>query len=87
MANQTQILKHLQQHTLFSGMSDEVLHELATQAIERDIGVGKTVLQQGEAGDTLYLVVQGRLHASIQSGEGKPLVVGEINTGEPFGEK
>lgn len=46
---------------------------------------GGTVIAQGSPQDSLYVVISGRLHAR-RSDSGREILVGEIKTGEAFGE-
>ena len=46
---------------------------------------GGSVIAQGSPQDSLYVVISGRLHAR-RSDSGREILVGEIRTGEAFGE-
>lgn len=47
---------------------------------------GKELFQQGEPGDSFFLVISGRLHATVQGKKGNERVVGEVRRGETVGE-
>ncbi|MCG8419207.1 MAG: patatin-like phospholipase domain-containing protein [Proteobacteria bacterium] len=47
---------------------------------------GEFLLKQGEASDSLYVLVTGKAQALIKQEDGHELVVGEIGVGEPIGE-
>ena len=47
---------------------------------------GEILFREGDASDALYLVISGRLQASVAGADGTPRVVGEIGRGESVGE-
>jgi CRP-like cAMP-binding protein/predicted acylesterase/phospholipase RssA len=47
---------------------------------------GAELFHQGDPGDSFFLVISGRLHATVQSKKGKERVVGEVRRGETVGE-
>jgi predicted acylesterase/phospholipase RssA/CRP-like cAMP-binding protein len=47
---------------------------------------GETLMRQGEPGDCLYALLNGRLRVFVQSAEGQEEVVGEVGRGELVGE-
>lgn len=51
-----------------------------------EIAGGETLIQQGDPGDALYLLVSGRLRASVRTEAEGPRVVGEITRGQIVGE-
>jgi NTE family protein len=57
---------------------------LPDQWIER--AGGEVLFREGDPSDSLYLVISGRLQASVTAAEGQPRIVGEIGRGESVGE-
>lgn len=49
-------------------------------------GGGEILFRQGDPTDSLYLVISGRLQASVADADGRSHVVGEIGRGESVGE-
>ena len=47
---------------------------------------GEVLFRQGDAGDTLYIVVNGRLRVVTHDAEGEESVLAELGTGETVGE-
>jgi NTE family protein len=47
---------------------------------------GEVLFSEGDASDSLYLVISGRLQASVTGADGATRVVGEIGRGESVGE-
>lgn len=47
---------------------------------------GEVLMRQGDPSDCIYLVLSGRLRASLISPDGQMVALGEIGRGEPIGE-
>ena len=66
--------------------------EPASQALLRqhlqwvEVAGGETLLAQGDAGDSMYLVVSGRLRAYVHGDAGAERMVGEMSRGQIVGE-
>jgi len=71
---------------LFRGLSAADLDELADEAVFRVKAAGETVIQQGEYGNTFYVVIEGDVAVDVRTDEGSSLVIGTIGAGEFFGE-
>ncbi len=72
---------------LFTTLSAGELDFLAQNLSEKLFQVGDTLFRQGEAGDSMYLVVEGLLNVYIAGGEhGWEVKVGQLTPGEFFGE-
>lgn len=68
---------------LFAPFTAEERASLARAARERRFGAGEAVVTQGEAGETFYVIVRGRL--SVRAGT-PPREVATVTAGEGFGE-
>jgi len=73
---------HLPQHSEPSGH----ILALAGMGVQRRYRRGALLIQEGETGDTLYIVQQGRLRAFLGDGQGKELTLGIYGPGEYVGE-
>lgn len=71
---------------LFGRLPARELRRLAEQCGTLEVRAGETVVEQGDEGDTLYLVVRGVLRAERVDAGGSTHVLGEIHKGEFFGE-
>lgn len=81
------LTKLLRQTEIFRQLEDEELLTLATQMHRRVVSAGMHVICQGEAGDSMFILSEGLLHAFIHSEDGGAYVkVGQIEPGEFFGE-
>ena len=59
---------------------------LAARGAERRFRAGTLIIQEGERGDTLYIVRSGRLRAFVADNSGKELTLGLYGPGEYVGE-
>ncbi|MDP3627092.1 MAG: cyclic nucleotide-binding domain-containing protein [Hydrogenophaga sp.] len=71
----------------FLGEADPAAVELLRAHLEWiDIGSGETLMEQGEAGDSMFLVMSGRLRAYIRDDNGQERAVREMSRGQVIGE-
>jgi CRP/FNR family transcriptional regulator, cyclic AMP receptor protein len=71
---------------LFRGLVPEALERIAAIASQEAYGVGDYVFREGEVGDKLYLVLEGKVRISRQlSGMGEEALA-ILGVGEAFGE-
>jgi CRP/FNR family transcriptional regulator len=71
---------------LFAGMPDEQLQTLAGALKRRSYRRGAQILHQGDPGDSLFIVVAGRVRIYTLSPEGHELSVWICDEGDFFGE-
>lgn len=76
----------LERVDLFSSLSVDQIAELAGKLTERHFGPGQDVVTQGEAGDSLFVVVDGLLDVKVASGGLAPRKVAKLGPGQFFGE-
>lgn len=62
------------------------IEALAAQGVQRRYRRGTLLIQEGETGDTLYIVLQGRLRAYLADNSGKELTLGLYGPLEYVGE-
>ncbi|NNC93829.1 MAG: cyclic nucleotide-binding domain-containing protein [Acidimicrobiia bacterium] len=70
----------------FDALSPGRLEELAATVTERHLERGEILIREGEQGNSVFVVVSGRLRAYVHDGNETPVVVGEISAGESVGE-
>src|SRR3990167_5877666 len=66
--------------------SDTHIEALAAQGVQRRYRRGALLIQEGDTGDTLYIVLQGRLRAFLADDSGKELTLGTYGPLEYVGE-
>ena len=62
------------------------IQALAALGVQRRYRNGALLIQEGESGDTIYIVLQGRLRAFLGDGNGKELTLGFYGPLEYVGE-
>jgi CRP-like cAMP-binding protein len=72
--------------TLFQGLPDTALRELGERAQARSLGTEETFIRQGEAADSLYLILSGKVKVYLADPSGKKLVVDIRRAGQYVGE-
>ena len=70
---------------LFGKLDDELQQELLGKLGWRRIKSGQTLFHQGEPGEEMYVIVQGRLRLVVES-NGYQRILGEVGAGECIGE-
>lgn len=84
-------LNFLSSLEFFSGLSEEILEDLAQHCTQVVVPAGQIVFRSGDVSDALYVVSIGRLIVSIQQEDddlegNMPLVVHEAGRGQMVGE-
>jgi small-conductance mechanosensitive channel/CRP-like cAMP-binding protein len=84
--NREQCIALLGANPLLTTLQPAQLATLAAGCRVLRYGPGETVIRQGDVGDTLYQVAQGRLAVLLESGEQPVQVLAELGAGDVFGE-
>ena len=71
---------------LFTALDDEAAAALRATMVQVQIGKGQVLFNEGDAGDRLYVVVEGKIKLGIKSGDGRENLLGVLGPGEMFGE-
>ncbi len=67
--------------------ASEALRELAARGVERSYARGRLLIEEGDVGDTLFIVAAGRLRAYSTSADGsREITYGVYGPGEYVGE-
>ena len=75
----------LRQSAWFANLADDVLASIAVQFEPFALNSGEILFRQGDSGDSLYLVVSGRVRILVSTSTGER-AVGELGAGEIVGE-
>jgi CRP-like cAMP-binding protein len=76
----------LQRSPLFRGLPAEVLERIAGLAVQRSFRGGEIVFSQGDPGDALYAVVNGKIRISAGAADGREISLNIMEPGDTFGE-
>ena len=76
----------LQRIPIFSSLRDEELEQLASVMHRKTIKAGKDIVVADEAGESMFIMVEGLAHVFINTEHRDRLQVGELAPGTFFGE-
>jgi CRP/FNR family transcriptional regulator, cyclic AMP receptor protein len=71
---------------MFELIDDQERQTLSELLDSRQFSKGETIFSQGDAGDSIFVVRHGRVQAIVTSDDGQPIIVGENERGDVFGE-
>lgn len=80
------LTKQLGNIPLFHGLSGQDLDDLAGKVVERRYAAGDTLVQKGETGDSLLLIVDGAVKVIGENAQGEELILNQCGPGETIGE-
>jgi len=84
LADRTKLLSRT---ALFEGLALSELQALAKKMQQHSFAKGEKLIRQGEAGDSMFILSEGLLHAYINTNQnGSEIKVGQIIPGQFFGE-
>ena len=72
--------------SLFSSLDKDELKALTAHSVTRTFRKNTIVINEGDAGDSMYVVLSGQLKAFLSDDEGKQIVINTMGPGEYFGE-
>ena len=76
----------LKKCSLLRGLPDEALAALAARTVVTNYAVNQQIFAQGDEGDEMLVVIEGRVKINATSPDGKEIIVNTINAGDIFGE-
>jgi CRP-like cAMP-binding protein len=76
----------LSQVPLFAGLDNAALAALAGFTFTRTFQPGEAIVEEGQTGNGLYVVLAGRVEVIKSDGSPQAQVLATLGTGEPFGE-
>jgi CRP/FNR family transcriptional regulator len=71
---------------LFSALDSSAADSLRQSMVEIKINKGNSIFREGEPGDKLYLVIEGKIKLSSKSPDGREAVQAVLGPGDMFGE-
>jgi CRP-like cAMP-binding protein len=78
-----QIIREL---PLLARLSSEDMRALASRGRMRSYRAGTTIFAEGEPGDSLHVIVEGRVRITVTSGAGEEATVAMVGPGDCIGE-
>ncbi len=74
------------QTKLFSSLSPDAVADLAQRASIRRVPANGTILTQDEPGDSMFLIISGRIKVGIFGENGREVTLSVLRSGQCFGE-
>lgn len=74
------------QAPLFAALDPEAAAALRASLVARDIAKGEVVFSEGQPGDQMYVIVEGKVKLGQTSADGRESLLGVLGPGEMFGE-
>ena len=81
-----QMIEILRQNSLFEGLGDEDLENLASQGVTRKFPKQTLVVGQGDQTDSMYVIVSGRVDVFLHNEKGKEIIINTLTDSDSFGE-
>ena len=76
----------LRRAPLFEALNDDGARALASRMTEVDLGRGERLFAEGAEGDSLYVVLEGKLKLTRAAADGRENLLSVVGPGEMFGE-
>lgn len=71
---------------LLEPLGADMLGQLATDSLERVYGAADQIIRQGDRGDSLFVILSGRVAVTAREAEGDAVTVAHLGPGDYFGE-
>jgi CRP/FNR family cyclic AMP-dependent transcriptional regulator len=81
-----EIQNHLKKTSLFKGLSDDMLNELAQSTTTRKLEAGEVLMRKGEEADSLFIINEGWFKIVTVDKKGDELIINKCGPGEIIGE-
>ena len=79
-------LQVLRQAPLFRGLDDEAAEALSSSMSQERLRRGQTLFREGDIGDRLYVVTEGKIKLGRTSADGRENLLAVLGPGQMFGE-
>jgi CRP/FNR family cyclic AMP-dependent transcriptional regulator len=76
----------LREAPLFSGLDDEAAQALSAMMVESHLPRGEVLFREGDDGDRLYVVTEGKVKLGRSSADGRENLLAILGPGQMFGE-
>ncbi|WP_435299262.1 Crp/Fnr family transcriptional regulator [Timonella sp. A28] len=71
---------------LFATMDEDERHSLVASMVKVELNRGEVLFDEGENGDRLYIIEEGKIKLGSSSGDGRENLLAILGPGEMFGE-
>ena len=80
------VVQTLQKTSLFQGLSDDDIQQVASQVVTRQYPKNTLVVTQGDDTDSLYVILEGKVDVFLQNDKGKEIIINTLTECDTFGE-
>jgi ATP-binding cassette, subfamily B, bacterial HlyB/CyaB len=80
------LVSFLKQVSIFSVYQEEELNAILQSSTLKSLNAGEVLFNQGDHGDTFYVVYSGRIRVIMRDEDGKEINLGVLTKGDHFGE-
>lgn len=77
---------HIRQSNLFGSLADEQVHQILNACQQVELRSGDHACRQGETGDSMFVIVRGRVSINVEEQDGTTRVLNYLVPGDHFGE-
>jgi uncharacterized membrane protein len=71
---------------IFESLDDEAADTICSMLATEECDAGATLFRAGDAGDSMYLIEDGKVQISMKSSDGEELILAMLGPGDFFGE-
>ena len=71
---------------LFAPLGNGLLRQLAADSLERVFAAAEPVIRQGDAGESMFVILSGRVEVTVRDQDGPEVRLAELTAGDFFGE-
>lgn len=75
------------ENILFTILEDHQIQDLISSLSMVTFSIGETIINEGDAGDCMFLLFSGRVRAVKRGANGKPVTLSTMSAGDFFGEQ
>jgi len=76
----------LQRVGLLAPLGNDLVSRLAAENVDRTYAAGEQVIRQGAAGDSMFVIMRGRVEVTAREGDGPAVTLAVLGPGDCFGE-
>ena len=80
------VIETLRKTSLFQGLDDADIEQVASQVITRQYPKNSLVVSQGDDTDSLYVIIEGKVDVFLQNDKGKEIIINTLTECDSFGE-
>jgi len=80
------IIETLQKTSLFEGLDEVDIKQVASQVVTREYPKNSIVVTQGDDTDSLYVIMDGKVDVFLQNDKGKEIIINSLSECDSFGE-